>query len=109
MGNTISTRSTRSRADHDEEFDAYVLVDSGNVVLGLPEDEVIGAPRRPLRGSIPRKFDANPRRMPMERSALLSEPRPVARVDAAASISLWQKLARRVHLKWGGTRGTPRA
>ena len=93
MGNTISTRT---RTEHDDENDDYVLVDSRNVILGLP-----GRGRSARRGGhCAPQFRRNPTRSAgpsIATGTRCTEPRRVAHADAAASISLWQQLARRVH------------
>ena len=50
--------STRTRTEHDDEHDGYVLVDTRNVILGLPEEVEAGGARRPLRAEISQKSES---------------------------------------------------
>jgi hypothetical protein len=100
--------STRTRTEHDDEHDGYVLVDTRNVILGLPEEVEAGGARRPLRAAIPQKSE--PERWNEHRNwqAFTGPRRQAVLADASSTVSFWQRLARRVHHVWSGTRGTPR-
>ena len=100
--------STRTRTEHDDEHDGYVLVDPRNVILGLPE-EVDSRRRTPAaaRGNSAeiRVGTTGPH---IATGTSLTGPRRQAIADASSSTSVWQRLARRVHHVWSGTRGKPR-
>ena len=99
--------STRTRTEHDDEHDGYMLVDPRNVILGLPEEVDTGAARRPLRAAIPQKSESEDWTAHRDWHALTG-PRRQAIADASSSTSVWKRLARRVHHVWSGTRGKPR-
>ena len=103
MGNGVATRP---RIAHDEEHD-YLLVDARGVILGLPDDEDGSAARPPLRGALPPKFANFPARPGGERPGTMATPQR-ALPDVVPSESVWKRLARRVHLKFGMTRGLHR-
>ena len=100
--------STRTRTEHDDEHDGYVLVDARNVILGLPAEVEAGAPRRPLRAEISQKSESERWTAHRDWQSFTGARRQAVLAEATASISLWQRLARRVHSVWSGTRGTPR-
>ena len=99
--------STRTRTDHDDELDGYVLVDSRNVILGLPEEVEVGAARRPLRAAMPQKSESECWNAHRDWPALTGPRRP-AIADGSSSTSVWHRLARRVHVALTGTRRTTR-
>ena len=106
MGNGVATRL---RTPSDEDHDGYVLVDARHVMLGGVDDEPAALVRPPLRGVLPPKFTGDAR-LAGEWRAVIGAPRRYALAEVREPASLWQRLARRVHLVWNGTRdSTPRA
>lgn len=91
MSNAFVTRTPHA----DEESEAYVLVDARAVLLDLPE-EVTAPIRPPLRGwpSPP------PTRSELEWQTRLARRRPDG--DAAATASVWRRMARRLQHAWSG-------
>ncbi len=100
--------STRTRTEHDDEHDGYVLVDTRNVILGLPEEVEAGGARRPLRAEISQKSESERWTAHRDWPAFTGPRRQAVLAGASSSISFWQRLARRVHHVWSGTRGTQR-
>jgi hypothetical protein len=105
MGNTVATRP---RIAHDEEHDDYLLVDARGLILGLPDDDHGSAGRPPLRGALPPKFAIPPPRPGGERTGSMATSRRTLTDDVVHAESVWKRLARRVHLKFGMTRGIHR-
>jgi hypothetical protein len=105
MGNGVATRP---RIAHDEEQDDYLLVDTRGVILGLPDDQHGSATRPPLRGALPPEFANFPARPGGERPGMTATSQSALATDVVPSESVWKRLARRVHLQFGMTRGARR-
>lgn len=101
----MSTRFSRPHPpqDHVDDGEDYVLIDPRAVLLDLP-DEPSSQPARPmLRGAQPPPVatTCNPE---IEWRAVLGSARRDVETEAA-SLSLWQRVTRRLQGVWSGSRG----
>jgi hypothetical protein len=102
MGKGLATGTV---LEYEDEREAYVMIDARALILDIPDEvkttSTLTSTRPPMRG-VQASFSARDASEQASWRGMLGAPRRLAIAEASTSVSMWQRLGRKLQSVWQG-------